>query len=85
MFLLCSGDTPSVSSATAGRASHGSHFLADCEGDAVLAAAHYNFRRLLAWLTLQLHFRLKMRFSGCGLMRPSPEGPGDNARWLDAP
>ena len=26
-----------------------------------------------------------MRLSGDGLMRPSPDGPGDDARRLDAP
>jgi hypothetical protein len=35
-------------------------------------------------LALQLQFHLKMRLLGGGLMRSSPEGPGDNARWLDA-
>jgi hypothetical protein len=36
------------------------------------------------FLALQLQFHLKMRLLGGGLMRSSPEGPGDNARWLDA-
>ena len=36
-------------------------------------------------LALQLQFFLKMGLSGGGLMRPSPDGPGDDARWLDAP
>ena len=35
-------------------------------------------------LALQLQFHLKMRLLGGGLMRSSPEGPSDNARWLDA-
>ena len=38
-----------------------------------------------AGLALQLHFCLKIRLPGGGLMRPSPDGPGDDARWLDAP
>jgi len=25
-----------------------------------------------------------MRLPGRGLMRPSPDGPGDDVRWLDA-
>ena len=37
------------------------------------------------FLALQLHFYLKMGLSGGGLMRPSPEGPCDDARRLDAP
>ena len=37
-----------------------------------------------AVLALQLQFHLKMRLLGGGLMRSSPEGPSDNARWLDA-
>ena len=36
-------------------------------------------------LALQLQFCLKMGLSGGGLMRPSPDGPCDDARWLDAP
>ena len=50
-----------------------------------------NIRDLQRWtgqgrtgLALQLRICLQMGFSGGGLMRPSPERPGDNVGRLDA-
>jgi hypothetical protein len=34
-------------------------------------------------LTLQLHFRLEVRFSCGGLVCSSPEGPRDDMGWFD--
>ena len=35
-------------------------------------------------LALQLQFHLEMRLLGGGLVGPSPKGPGDDVRRLDA-
>ena len=36
-------------------------------------------------ISLQLHLCLEVRLPRGGLVRPSPDGPGDNAGGLDAP
>ena len=42
----------------------GRNYLAHTQGDAILAAAGYNFRLLLTWLRLLLRLFLAMLFGG---------------------